>query len=289
MREISEPLTRCIQRAESNGSTFKVALICPDEGLVKIAMLAKEKGLADSLAFSTRKIEGIETYLVNSPEEAIEKALELCAQGSLDTLVKGLVNTNIFLKGVVRSAFRTGYMTHCSILDIPGFEKPLIVSDGTVTPNPDLVQKVAILRNAVHCSKILGETKPKVALLSANELVLPGISSGSDAAILSVMARRGQVADAIVDGPMALDSALSKEACEKKGLRFSFQPPADILIAPDLESAAMLIKSAVHLAGAMVAGVLFGTKCPIALTSRADSDDAKYLSLCICKLAAKVQ
>lgn len=287
MREMSEILTRCVRKGEADGSAFRVALICPDESLIKIAKLAKERGLADPMAFNAEKIEGIETYVTKGPEDAIERALELCMQGRLDTLVKGLVNTNVFLKCIVKSAFRTGYLTHCSILDLPGFDRPLIVSDGTVTPNPDLSQKVQILRNAVYCSEILGTSRPNVALLSANELVLPGIPSGIDAAILSVMAKRGQVADAVVEGPMALDSALSAEACEKKGLRFSFRPPADILIAPDLESAAMLIKSAVHLAGAIVAGILLGTKCPIVLTSRADSDEAKYLSLCICKLAAK--
>ena len=288
MREMTKILANCIQKAESSGSRFRVALICPDEGLIEIAILARDKGLADPLVFSMKTMDGIETQIVKSPEEAVEKALELCVNGSVNTLVKGLVNTNVFLKSIVRSAFRTGYLTHCSILDIPGFEKPFVVSDGTVTPNPNLAQKIEILRNAVYCSKLIGISRPNVALLSANELILPGIPSGSDAAIISVMALRGQVADAVIDGPIALDSALSSEACEKKGLNFSFKPPADILIAPDLESAAMLIKSAVHLAGAMVAGILLGTKCPIVLTSRADSKEAKYLSLCICKLAAQI-
>lgn len=289
MIELSKTLARCIQKAESCAPDFKVALIYPDEGLVRMARRAREHGVADSIAFGPSTIEGIETVLAQSPEEAIEKALEQCLMGNLDTLVKGLVNTNVFLKGIVKSAFRTGYVTHCSILDIPGYEKPIVVSDGTVTPYPDLMQKVEIVRNAIRCSRLLGETTPKVAILSANELVLPGITSGSDAAVLSTMARRGQIAGAVVDGPMALDSALSSLACEKKGLHFSFLPPADVLIAPDLESAAMLIKAAVHLAGASVGGILWGTKCPIVLTSRADSDEAKYLSLCICKLAARTQ
>ena len=284
---MSEVLAGCVRKAESGDSAFRIALICPDESLVNVARLAREKGLAQPLAFGAERIDGIETYLAKGPEDAMEKALELCAQGSLDTLVKGLVNTNVFLKAIVRSSFRTGYLTHCSILDIPGFDGPLVVSDGTVTPSPDLSQKVEIVRNAVYCSKLLGTTRPKVALLSANELIVPGIPSGSDAAILSVMAKRGQVADAVVDGPMALDSALSAEACAKKRLSFSFEPPADVLIAPDLESAAMLIKSAVHLSGAMVAGILLGTRLPVALTSRADSEEAKYLSLCLCKLAAR--
>lgn len=289
MAELSKTLARCIQKAESRAQDFKVGLIFPDEGLVRTALRARENGVADSIAFSPSTIEGIETVLARSPAEAIEKALEFCLRGDLDSLVKGLVNTNIFLKGLVKSAFRTSYITHCSILDLPGYEKPIVVSDGTVTPYPDLAQKVEIVLNAIRCSRILGETTPKVAILSANELVLPGITSGSDAAVLSTMARRGQIAGAIVDGPMALDSALSPFACEKKGLSFSFAPPADVLIAPDLESAAMLIKAAVHLAGASVGGILWGTKCPIVLTSRADSDEAKYLSLCVCKLAAKAQ
>ncbi|RIE07307.1 MULTISPECIES: phosphate acyltransferase [Candidatus Cryosericum] len=289
MKRDSDAFADCVHRAETLKGDFRVALVCPDAETARMASLAKERGVAEPIAFGTQNVAGIETRVVGSPEEAVEGAVELCLQGGADTIMKGLLNTHTFLKAIVKSPFKTGYITHCSVLAIPGFEKPVVVSDGTVTPFPNLAQKVEITRNAIRCAQLLGKNVVNVAVLSANELILPGIPSGNDAAILCKMAERGQIASAVIDGPMALDSAFSKEACEKKGLHFAFEPPADVLIAPDLESAAMFIKSMVHLAGAQVAGVLWGTRNPVVLTSRADSERAKYVSLCLCKLAVSRQ
>ena len=287
MKEEINTFSECIRKAEALNSNFKIALVCPDESMARVARLAKKKGISDSIAFNMQKIQGIETHIVENPLEAVEKALELCIQGEADTLAKGLLNTNIFLRPIVKSSFKISYITHCSALEIKGFERPLIVSDATVTPFPDLEQKVEIIKNSVRCAQLFGKNIVNVAILSANELVLKEFSSGTDAAILSKMAERGQISSAIIDGPMALDSAISKEAMLKKGLSFAFDPPADVLIAPDLESAAMLVKSAVYFAQAQVAGILWGTKNPIVLTSRADTDEAKYVSLCLCKLASQ--
>lgn len=285
MQENFGAFERCVRKAEALKKKMRVALVCPDEGVARVALRAKARGLAEPVAFGMEPIEGMQTQLAGSPQEAAENALELCVKGGADTVMKGLLNTNTFLKTVVRSSFRTSYLTHCSILDIEGFGHPIVVSDGTVTPFPDLSQKIEITKNAVRCARLLERAPVKVAVLSANELVLPGIPSGSDARELSRMAGEGAIPEAVVDGPIALDSALSKEACEKKGLRFAFTPPADVLICPDLESAAMLIKAAVYLAKACVAGLLWGARRPIVLTSRADSEESKYVSLCLCKLA----
>ncbi len=133
MAELSKALARCIQKAESRAQDFKVGLIFPDEGLVRTALKARENGVADSIAFAPTIIEGIETVTARSPAEAIEKALGLCLGESWTSLVKGLVNTNVFSRHR-QIRIRTGYITHCSILDLPGYEKPIVVSDGTVTP-----------------------------------------------------------------------------------------------------------------------------------------------------------
>lgn len=275
----------CVDKAEASKLRMKFALVWPDEGTVEVAQRAKSRNLAVPLAFSAEPIEGIETRPAKSPQEAVEMALASMLSGEVDTLMKGLVNTCLFLKAIVKSSIRTGYVTHCSVLGLPGIDFPVVITDGTVTPFPDLAQKAEITKNAVRCARLLGRSPARVAVLSANELVLPGFPSGNDAAALREMGERGQIGGAIIDGPMALDSALSKKACEKKGLSFAFDPPADVLVCPDLESAAMLIKSAVHLAGAQVAGILWGTRNPIVLTSRADTEEAKYVSLCLCKLA----
>lgn len=244
-----------------------------------------KNNLAEIIAIHNESISGIQTIIVKSPEKAILKSFNFIKNGKVDTIAKGLVNTAKFLSRIVCSDFRTGYITHTSIIEVPGFSNLFVISDGTVTPKPNLEQKIEIIKNSIKCAKLLGIEKPKVALLSANELVLEDIPSGYDAAIISKMAERGQINDAIIDGPMALDSALSLEAVCSKKLTFSFNPPADVLIAPDLESGALLIKSAVYFAKSAVAGVLWGTRKPIILTSRADTTEAKYISMCICKLA----
>jgi len=280
------PFSGSIAAAESLGTPCKVAIVCPDEAAVRAGLMAEASGLAKSCAFGTEVAGNIETCLAGSQEEALAKAIDFCVANDNAILMKGHINTNLFLKAIINSPFRSGYLTHCSVLGLAGRETPLVVSDGTVTPCPDLAQKAEITRNAIRCAHIFAGPRPvSVAILSANELVLPGVSSGSDAAILAKMAERGQISGAVVEGPMALDSALSKAACERKGLHFAFEPPADVLIAPDLESGAMLVKSAVYLAGASVAGMLFGARRPVVLTSRADTEVAKYISLCLCKLA----
>jgi phosphate butyryltransferase len=276
---------KIIKRAESIKSEFKVALVNPDAELIEAGKRALKNNLAKIIAIHNESINGIQTIKVKSPEEAIITSIELAMIGEVHTIAKGFVNTAKFLSKVINSNFRVGYVTHTSIIEVLGFNNLFVISDGTVTPQPDIGQKIEIIRNSIHCAKILGIEKPKVALLSANELVLRDISSGSDATIISKMAKNGQIADAIIDGPMALDSALSLEAVNRKKLTYSFNPPADVLIVPDLESGAFLIKSAVYFGKAVVAGLLWGTKRPIVLTSRADTAEGKYISICICKLA----
>lgn len=178
-----------------------------------------------------------------------------------------------------------GLLTHTSILELPEYQDLFIMADGTVFPKPTIEQKVEIIKNSIKCANIVGYKNPKIALLSANELILKHIESGYQNAILSKMAERKQIGEAIIEGPLSLDMAISKKAAQKKKINISFIPPANVLIAPDLESGALLIKSAVYFGKAKVGGVLWGTKCPIILTSRADGVEAKYVSICICKLA----
>lgn len=273
------------QKAEALKIKFQIALVNPDTEMIDAGRRALENNLAEIIAIHNESINSIKTIIVKNPEEAILNSLDLVMIGKVDTVAKGFVNTAKFLSKVVSSNFRTGYLTHTSIIEVPGFSNLFVISDGTVTPHPNLEQKIEIIKNSIRCAQLLGIEKPKVALLSANELVLKDISSGHDATIISKMAKCGQITGAIIDGPMALDSALSLEAVHSKKLTFSFNPPADVLIAPDLESGALLIKSAIYFGKAAVAGVLWGTRRPIILTSRADTAEAKYISMCICKLA----
>jgi len=264
--------------AKATSTPVRIGLVNPDEGLLKAAALAEKYHVAVCTVFGDS---------ATSSLEAVADAISAAERGKVDTLCKGVVNTAVFLKALLRSELLTGYITHTSLLQMGDDSPVVIISDGTVTPKPTLSNKVEIVSNTLLCAQVVGFEQPKIALLSANELLSEAVSSGTDAAILCKMAERGQLKCDLIDGPMSLDTALSNEATVKKGLSFRFEPPADILITPDLESGALLIKAAVHLSNAQVAGILWGTRQPIALTSRADSIQSKYLSMCICALAIK--
>lgn len=274
------------ERAEKNEAKIRIVLICPDNTLLQAAEFAKQRNVAQYIVIDTKKNELPDSIIVNNQVAAIRKGIDLIINEEADTLAKGLLNTSVFLKEIINSKLDNQLFTHTSILELKNPERIFIVSDGTVIPNPTLEQKVIIIKNTIKCANIVGIKSPKIALLSANELILKGLESGYDCAVLSKMAARGQISkeNITIDGPISLDTAVSEEAAKKKNISFSFQPPAEILIAPNLENGAFLIKSAVHMGGAKVAGLLWGTKFPIILTSRADSKEAKYVSICLCSL-----
>jgi len=158
----------------------------------------------------------------------------------------------------------------------------LIVTDAGMTIAPDLEQKVHLIENAVLVArKAVGVEKPKVAILGAIEVVNPKMEATMHAALLAKMNERGQIKNCVVDGPFALDNAVSKEAAEHKGIVSPVAGDADILIMPDIEAGNIFYKAMVFLAGAKVASAIIGAKCPVALTSRADSDETKLLSLAL--------
>lgn len=274
------------KKAEKKEAKIRIVLICPDDTLLHAAEFAKKKNVAQFIVINTKKNNSTDSIIVKSQEEAVRKGIDLIINKKADTLAKGLINTSVFLREIIKSKLDNQLFTHTSILELRDPKRIFIVSDGTVIPNPTLEQKVVIIRNCIKCASIMGIELPKIALLSANELILKGLESGYDCAVLSKMAERGQLCkeNIVIDGPMSLDTAVSDEAVKKKNISFSFQPPADILIAPNLENGAFLIKSAVYMGGAKVAGLLWGTKYPIILTSRADTEEAKYVSICLCSL-----
>lgn len=270
-------------------SQFKIALVYPDESLLSAARTALQNGLAKFIVVYNKKIKDFDTIIVESPEEAVMTSIKLILDGKADTMAKGLINTSLLLSRIISSDLPIGLLTHTSILELSGYKNLFIISDGTVFPKPTIEQKVEIIKNCIKCAKVIGYKKPKIALLSASELILKNVESGYQNAVLSKMADRKQIGEAIIEGPISLDVAISKKAAEKKKINLPFEPPANVLIAPDLESGALLIKSAVYFGKAKVGGILWGTKCPIILTSRADSVEAKYISICICKLAKKCE
>lgn len=213
--------------------------------------------------------------------DATQAGIDAVRSGRASLLMKGSVHTSTFLREVLHhtSELRERRRaSHVFVLSVPGFARPLFLTDAVVNVAPDLATKADICRNAVELAVVLGVAMPKVALLSAAEDVDPMIPSTLDAAALTEMAMRGQIPGAIVDGPLALDDALSPQALEAKGIRSPVGGEADILVAPNLEAGNICYKALVHVAGALAAGVVVGTKVPVIVASRADSVETRVAS-----------
>jgi phosphate acetyltransferase len=202
--------------------------------------------------------------------------------------MKGNLHTDELMHAVLtRPALRTERrVSHVFRFDIPTYPKPLLLSDAAINIAPDLQAKADIVRNSIALARALGLDRPKVALLSALETVTEKIASTLDAAALCKMAERGQIVGGLLDGPLAFDNAISVEAARIKGIASPVAGDADVLVVPDLEAGNMLAKLLEYMAGASSCGVVMGARVPIALTSRADSAQARMASAALAAVAA---
>ena len=215
--------------------------------------------------------------------------MALVSAGEAKSLMKGSQHTDELLGAVVsrEANLRTSRrMSHVFWFDCPAYHKPLMITDAVVNIQPGLKEKVDILANAVDFAHRIGFEAPKVAILSSVETVNPDLPSSLDAAALTKMADRGQIAGAIVDGPLAFDNAVSATAAKIKGIVSPVAGCADILVVPDLESGNMLAKQLEYLGGADSAGIVLGAAIPIILTSRADSASSRIASCAVAVLLA---
>jgi phosphate acetyltransferase len=209
--------------------------------------------------------------------------------GAAAALMKGSLHTDELMAAVVHheTGIRTNRrVSHVFVMDVPTYPKPLFITDAAVNISPTLDDKVDILLNAIELAHALGVAQPKVAILSAVETVNAKIPSTIDAAALCKMADRGQIRGAVLDGPLAFDNAISKEAAAMKGIVSPVAGDADILLVPDLEAGNMLAKELTFLANADAAGIVLGARVPVMLTSRADSVRARLASAAIAAIYA---
>jgi phosphate acetyltransferase len=224
--------------------------------------------------------------------DSAEKAVELVREGKAEALMKGSLHTDELMGAVV--ARETGIRTarrisHCFVMDVPGHKDPLIITDAAVNIAPDLEAKVDIVQNAIDLGHALLFAEVRVAILSAMETVNPKVASTIEAAALCKMAERGQITGGILDGPLALDNAISEEAATIKEIVSPVAGRANVLVVPDLEAGNMLAKSLSFLAGADAAGIVLGARVPIILTSRADSVLTRLASCAVASLVAEAR
>ncbi|AWJ90556.1 phosphate acetyltransferase [Azospirillum baldaniorum] len=223
---------------------------------------------------------------------AAATAVEMVRQGRAQLLMKGSLHTDELLREVARkdSGLRTERrISHVFIMDVPTYAKPLFITDAAVNIAPTLEDKRDIIQNAIDLARALGNPQPKVAILSAVETINPKIPSTVEAGALCKMADRGQITGGLLDGPLALDNAISPEAVRIKGIASPVAGQADILVVPDLEAGNMLAKNLTFLANADAAGIVLGARVPIVLTSRADSVMTRMASCAVAALYAHRQ
>jgi phosphate acetyltransferase len=239
---------------------------------------AKIRALAESLELDLspfRLVDAVHSH------DAAAKAVALCRSGEAEALMKGSLHTDELMSAVIPSA--TGLRTdrrisHVFAMDVPTYPRPLFITDAAINIYPTLEDKVHIAKNAIQLAHALNIAQPKVAILSAMETVNPKIPGSVEAAALCKMADRGQIEGALLDGPLAFDNAVSKEAALIKGIHSPVAGEADILLVPDLEAGNMLAKQLAYLGNADSAGIVLGARVPIILTSRADSAEARLAS-----------
>lgn len=232
--------------------------------------------------------------LVDTPHSVASaaRAVELVRAGEASLLMKGSLHSDELLAAITArdTGLRTGRrISHVFIMDVPSYPEPLFVTDAAVNIFPDLDAKRDIVQNAIDLHLGLGLGRPRVAILSAVETVTTSIPSTLDAAALCKMADRGQITDADIDGPLAMDNAISPEAARIKGLTSPVAGRAQILVAPDLEAGNMLAKNLTFMAGADAAGLVLGARVPVVLTSRADTLKTRLASCAVAVLYAEAR
>jgi phosphotransacetylase len=250
-------------------------------------------GPAEQIA-ATAKSAGVDLgtfQIIDAPDgpASAKKAVELIREGKAEILMKGSLHTDELMSAIVsrEGGLRTGRrISHVFVMDVPTYHKVLIITDAAINIAPTLEDKVDICQNAIDLAISLGLEKPKVAILAAVETVTSKMPATLDAAALCKMAERGQIKGGLLDGPLAFDNAISKEAAKTKGINSEVAGDPDILLAPDLEAGNILAKQLSFLANADSAGMVLGARVPVILTSRADSVRSRIASCAVAKLVA---
>lgn len=258
-----------------------------DRGLLEPLLVGPEAKIRAAAAAAEVSLDGIAIEPVAHSHAAAARAVELATAGEVAVLVKGSLHTDELLEAVVapNSGLRTERrISHVYVMDVPAYPKPIIITDAAINILPTLEQKRDICQNAVDLLRRLGLEEPLVAVLAAVETVNPNMPATLDAAALTVMAARGQIVGAKVDGPLAFDNAISPDAARTKGIVSPVAGRADILLVPDLEAGNMLAKQLIYFAGATAAGLVLGARVPIVLTSRSDSLSARIASAALARL-----
>ena len=281
------PPKRVAVAAAANALVLHSIKVAHEQGLIEPILVGPDNAIRTRADEAKLNLDNVRIMATETTAESADRAVALVREGAADILMKGHLQTNVFLHAVMRRdvGLRTDRLiSHVFIQQIPMYHKLLLITDAAINIAPDLMQKAEILQNAIDMLVQIGVERPKAACLSAVETINPKIPSTVDAACLHKMSERGQIKNALVDGPMAFDNAISAEAAREKGIRSPIAGDVDIVLAPGLDAGNILSKNLTYLANAQLAGIVMGAQVPIVLTSRADTAQARVHSLALASL-----
>lgn len=296
-------LQEIVDRARQSGRKRLAVAYGQDAHTLQAVHDAYAAGLVSPVIFGNKQIiedecrqlgidcEAFEIVDESSDVRCVQLAVAAVAAGEADVLMKGLVSTDKYMRGILNKDAGLfppkGTLSHVAVIELPGYHKLLSMSDAAVIPAPDFKQKTVLCRYLTQVANVLGIDCPKVAFIAPSEQLLPTVISSTEAAILAKMADRGQLGKIVGDGPLSLDVAMYKDvAIEKKVQGSAVAGDADCLLFPNIESANVFFKSASHFGGAEMAAMVMGTKVPCVLTSRGDTAKTKLYSIALACLSA---
>lgn len=286
-----------IEHLRQSGFRKTVAVVCPyDEETISAASRAYNEGLADLILIgdnrlsailpeSLAKASGVQVINADTPDEAAHTAVLMIHEGKADILMKGLINTDNFLRAILNK--ETGLLpkgkllTHLSVAQLPSYKKLLFFSDVAVIPYPTMEQRSEMITYDLATCRKLGITQPKVALIHFTEKVNPKFPNSTDYVQLIEMAVNGRFGDVKMAGPMDVKTACDSHSAAVKGLTSDVCGDADLLIFPNIESGNTFYKTITLFGNAVIAGILQGPSCPVILSSRSDSAESKFLSMAL--------
>ena len=261
--------------------SLTAALTAADRALIEPILIGPENKLRSIAEEAGLDLSAVRTIATPHSHASAARAVELVRAAEADAVMKGSLHTDELMAAIVArdTGLRTARrISHVFVMLVPGYDRPLLVTDAAINIEPCLEEKVDIVQNAIDLSHALGIPCPRVALLSAVETVTSKLRSTIDAAALCKMADRGQITGGLLDGPLAFDNAVSLEAARTKGIVSEVAGRADILVTPDLESGNILAKQLEYFAHAVAGGIVLGARVPVILSSRADSLESRVLS-----------
>lgn len=287
---IGKPRKKLVLAAAQDQHSLGAVIRAWQDNIIEPILIGDRESIQNICAENSYNIEGLRIIHEPVTETSVEMAVKMLNAKQADVLMKGKVGTSVLLKCVLNKEWglRTGnLLSHIALFEVETYHKLIAVTDVAMNIAPNLKDKISIVNNSVSFLLKLGYVMPKVAVLGAVEMVNENMEATLDAALLSKMNQRDQIKNCIIDGPLAFDNAISFESARHKGIKSEVAGDTDLLLMPDIEVGNVLYKSLVFFAKAKVASIILGAQVPIVLTSRSDSEQAKYDSILLSAAASK--